>query len=67
MRLFDYFVMVDWSAANGRRAGKEDCIWIAHGDVEAKRPDTVSPRSRSEAQKFVCSVVKSFIDRNDER
>jgi short chain dehydrogenase/Hydantoinase B/oxoprolinase len=31
MPLFDAYVMVDWSGGDGRRAGTQDCIWIAHG------------------------------------
>jgi hypothetical protein len=27
--------MVDWSGGNGRRSGRLDCIWIAHGPAVA--------------------------------
>jgi hypothetical protein len=29
--IFAFYVMVDWSGANRRRANRDNCIWIAYG------------------------------------
>lgn len=62
MPLFDAYVMVDWSGSNGRRAGKHDCIWIAHGPATADAPTTVSPHSRTEAEHVICSQLQPIVD-----
>jgi hypothetical protein len=53
MPLFDMYVMVDWSGSDRRRAGRPDCIWIAHGSAEASAPITISPPSRTEAEQII--------------
>src|SRR5262245_12815844 len=53
MPLFDAYIMVDWSASDRRRAGRQDCIWIAHGPATAAAPATVSPPSRTEAEQII--------------
>jgi hypothetical protein len=57
MPLFDAYIMVDWSGGDRRRAGKQDCIWIAHGCATASAPATVSPPSRSEAEQIIRSQL----------
>ncbi len=61
MPLFDAYVMVDWSGGNGRRAGKPDCIWIAHGSATATGPKTVSPPSRTEAAHIIRSQLQFIV------
>jgi precorrin-8X/cobalt-precorrin-8 methylmutase len=61
MPLFDAYIMVDWSGANGRRTGQSDCIWIAHGARAAPVPTTVSPRSRTEAEQAIRSLLQPFV------
>ena len=61
MPLFDAYVMMDWSGGNGRRAGKQDCIWIAHGLATVAAPGTVSPGSRSEAERIIRSLLQPFV------
>jgi len=58
MPLFDRYAMVDWSGGGRRRAGKQDCIWIAHGPATAAAPITVSPPSRSEAEDIIRSLLQ---------
>ncbi len=60
MPLFDRYVMVDWSGGNSRRSNRKDAIWIAHGDRTAATPTTMSPPSRSEAEKAVRELVAPF-------
>jgi precorrin-8X/cobalt-precorrin-8 methylmutase len=61
MPLFDAYVMVDWSGSNRRRAGRQDCIWIAHGPSTADAPTTVSPPSRSEAEHFMRAQLQPIV------
>lgn len=58
--LFDSYVMMDWSGGNGRRAGKADCIWIAHGPATAAAPTAVSPGSRTEAEDLLRGLLLPF-------
>jgi precorrin-8X/cobalt-precorrin-8 methylmutase len=58
MPLFDAYIMVDWSGGNSRRAGKQDCIWIANGAGKNNRPTTVSPPSRTEAEQIIYSLLQ---------
>lgn len=67
MPLFDAYVMIDWSAANRRRGGKHDCIWIAHGPATADYPVTVSPASRTEAEQIIRSQVRLVLESNHGR
>ena len=62
MSLFDAYVMVDWSGANRRRGGKQDCIWIAHGAARAAVPTTVSPPSRTEAERIIRSLLRRVLE-----
>jgi precorrin-8X/cobalt-precorrin-8 methylmutase len=61
MPLFDAYVMVDWSGSNRRRAGRQDCIWIAHGPSTANVPTTVSPPSRTEAEHFMRAQLQPIV------
>jgi precorrin-8X/cobalt-precorrin-8 methylmutase len=65
MPLFDAYVMVDWSGGNGRRGGKQDCIWIAHGYATAREPTTVSPYSRTQAEQMLRSLIQAVVARNN--
>jgi precorrin-8X/cobalt-precorrin-8 methylmutase len=51
-RLFDRYVMVDWSANSTPKRGR-DSIWIA--DSAKSRP--VNPSTRAAAMELVCSIV----------
>jgi precorrin-8X/cobalt-precorrin-8 methylmutase len=66
-RLFDGFVMVDWSGGSKRRSGKKDCIWIGHGTWTAAEPTTSSPASRTEAERAIRSIIESIAGRNGSR
>jgi precorrin-8X/cobalt-precorrin-8 methylmutase len=61
MALFDAYTMVDWSGGDRRRAGKQDCIWIAHGPATATAPVTASPPSRTEAEQIICSQLQAVL------
>jgi precorrin-8X/cobalt-precorrin-8 methylmutase len=61
MRLFDAYVMVDWSGGDRRSAGTHDCIWIAHGPATAAAPTTVSPRSRTEAEDTIRLILQPIV------
>ncbi|HEY7716258.1 MAG TPA: hypothetical protein VIE90_17220 [Candidatus Binatia bacterium] len=67
MALFDAYVIVDWSAGNSRRTGKQDCIWIAHGPGAADYPTTVSPPSRTEAEHIIRSQLQNILGSNTGR
>ena len=47
--LFDAFLIVDWSAANERKRGK-DSIWIAEADDEAFAALPVEASAEEEPQ-----------------
>ena len=53
--------MVDWSGGDRRRAGRQDCIWIAHGPSTAFKPITVSPPSRTEAEHLIRAQLQSIL------
>lgn len=61
MPLFGYYVMVDWSGGDGRKANAENCIWIAHGRSEDPVPTCLSPHSRTEATRFVNDLLVSQV------
>jgi precorrin-8X/cobalt-precorrin-8 methylmutase len=61
MPLFDAYVMVDWSGSDRRRAGIQDCIWIAHGRSTATAPITVSPPSRTEAEQIIRAQLQPIV------
>ncbi len=61
MPLFDFYIMVDWSAGARRRAGRSDTIWIAHGPRIADTPLTNSPHSRTEAIELIEPVLERAI------
>jgi precorrin-8X/cobalt-precorrin-8 methylmutase len=61
MPLFDAYIMVDWSGGDRRRAGKQDCIWIAHGPTTAAAPVTVSPPSRTEAEHLIRAQIELIV------
>ncbi len=61
MPLFDAYIMVDWSGGDRRRAGKQDCIWIAHGPAIASALTIVSPPSRTEAEQLIRSQLETVV------
>ncbi len=61
MPLFDCYVMVDWSGGDRRRAGKQDCIWIAHWPATTAAPITLSPPSRTEAEHIIRSQLQPVV------
>ena len=61
MPLFDAYVMVDWSGGDRRRAGKQDCIWIAHGSATDAVPMTMSPPSRTEAKHLIRAQLQPIV------
>jgi precorrin-8X/cobalt-precorrin-8 methylmutase len=67
MSLFDYYIMVDWSGSDRRRAGRQDCIWVAHGSSIAHAPSTVSPPSRTEAECTIRSLLQATLDAKNGR
>jgi len=67
MPLFGAYVMVDWSGSDRRRSGRQDCIWIAHGAVDAAAPVTISPPSRTEAEQIIRAELQSAVTRNKGR
>jgi precorrin-8X/cobalt-precorrin-8 methylmutase len=67
MPLFNAYLMVDWSGSDRRRGGRQDCIWIAHGSAEAAAPVTVSPPSRTEAERIIHAELLSVVARNKGR
>ena len=67
MPLFDAYIMVDWSGSDRRRAGKRDCIWIAHGSAAAAAPTTLSPPSRTEAEQIIRAQLQRIVAANKGR
>ena len=67
MPLFNAYVMIDWSGSDRRRSGRQDCIWIAHGSAEAAAPITVSPPSRTEAERIIRTELLSLVTGNKGR
>jgi hypothetical protein len=67
MSLFDAYIMVDWSGSDRRRAGKPDCIWIAHGAAAAAEPTTLSPPSRTEAEQIIRAQLQGIVAANKGR
>jgi precorrin-8X/cobalt-precorrin-8 methylmutase len=61
MPLFDSYIMVDWSGSDRRRARRQDCIWIAHGPAAAAAPTTVSPPTRTEAEKIIRAELRPIV------
>lgn len=61
MPLFDAYIMVDWSGSDRRRAGSQDCVWIAHGRAAAVAPTTVSPPSRTEAEQIIRAQLQPIV------
>ena len=64
-RLFDRYIMVDWSAGDRRRSGRQDCICIAHGAASDLSPATISPRSRTEAERIIRAELRGIISRDE--
>ena len=60
MSLFDGYIMVDWSGSDRRRAGRADCIWIAHGRATTAEPSTVSAPSRTDAEQLIRAEIESI-------
>ena len=67
MPLFDAYIMVDWSGSDRRRAGRQDCIWIAYGSAAATAPSTVSPSTRTEAEQIIRAQLQQTISANNGR
>jgi precorrin-8X/cobalt-precorrin-8 methylmutase len=61
MPVFNAYVMVDWSGSDRRRAGRQDCIWIAHGLSTAAAPTTMSPPSRTEVEHFMRAQLQAVV------
>jgi hypothetical protein len=61
MPLFDAYVIVDWSGSDRRRAGRQDCIWIAHGPSRARAPTTLSLPSRTEAEHLIRAQLQPIV------
>ena len=55
MTLFDRYIAVDWSAANGAHRGK-DSIWIAEREPEGDRP-SLNPPTRADAMTLLVERV----------
>ena len=62
MPLFDFYIMVDWSGGAGRRGGRADTIWIAHGPITDDNPPTDSPFSRTEAIHLIHSLLVEEVE-----
>ena len=61
--MFDRMLVVDWSAANGPRTGR-DSIWIA--DVDAEGAVALhNPSTRHEATAYVATAIERAIDRGE--
>jgi precorrin-8X/cobalt-precorrin-8 methylmutase len=67
MPLFDTYMMVDWSGSDRRRGDKQDCIWIAHGSANWAEPVTVSPPSRTEAERMIRAELQLVVTANKGR
>jgi precorrin-8X/cobalt-precorrin-8 methylmutase len=67
MPLFDAYVMVDWSGGDRRRAGRADCIWIAHGLSTSAEPSTASPPARTDAEHLIRAQLESMVTTNKRR
>jgi precorrin-8X/cobalt-precorrin-8 methylmutase len=65
--LFDAYVMIDWSGSGRRRAGRAECIWVAHGLATSAEPSTVSPPSRTEAEHLIRAQLESIVATNKRR
>src|SRR5437667_354283 len=59
--------MVDWSGSDRRRAGRADCIWIAHGRATTAEPSTVSQPSRTDAEQLIRAEIESIVAANKGR
>jgi precorrin-8X/cobalt-precorrin-8 methylmutase len=60
--MFDTFAMVDWSAANGPRQGR-DSIWICWHDRQGERLD--NPPTRHAAQALLCARLAAALGRGE--
>ena len=61
MPQFDYYIMVDWSGGNSRRANRNDCIWIAYGCKCSHKPICHSPASRTEAMQLITKLLEDVV------
>jgi hypothetical protein len=61
-RLFDVFVMVDWSSSSVPKLGK-DSIWSASLDVVTAATTLTNHRTRLEAERHVRSLLVDAVDR----
>ena len=52
-RLFDTYIMVDWSAASSPKTGK-DSVWIAERNASSARTRFHNPPTRTEAFTILC-------------
>lgn len=59
--------MVDWSGGDRRRAGRADCIWIAYGLARSAEPTTVSPPSRTDAERLILDQLEFIVATNNRR
>jgi precorrin-8X/cobalt-precorrin-8 methylmutase len=57
--IFDCYIIVDWSASNRPRTGK-DSVWVCVLDAEG-RTSTENPRTRGKAEILVRDVLHRFV------
>jgi precorrin-8X/cobalt-precorrin-8 methylmutase len=60
--LFDHYLIVDWSAANQPKKGR-DSIWICHRGPEGERCD--NPPTRREARMLLAKRLAVAVSRNE--
>lgn len=61
-RLFDAYVMVDWSAANGPRTGR-DSIWIGIRKAGEEMTPPANPATREEATSQLQEALERFVSK----
>ena len=59
---FDHYVIVDWSAANTRKTGK-DSIWICHCGPDGERVE--NPPTRHQARRLLCDILDGVTARRE--
>jgi precorrin-8X/cobalt-precorrin-8 methylmutase len=61
-RLFDHYVIVDWSAANQKKTGR-DSIWVCHRGPDGERCD--NPPTRQLAKALLSEILASVASRGE--
>ncbi len=62
MTLFDHYAIVDWSAANQKKTGK-DSIWVCHAGPQGERIE--NPPTRHLARLLLGEIVGAAVARNE--